>query len=267
MNTISFMSANFVAREIHYHMNEGWMQGQNATIAYFQPLETYAERFGAMLAEVHALGFQAIDLWLAHIGPDWATPDHIAIAKELLQAHGLTPISLAGGFGNSPAEVEQTCRLAQALGATVLGGGTGLLETDRPALVDLLRGYGLRFGLENHPEKSPHEVLACLGSGAEDVIGVAADTGWFGTQGYDAAQALTELKGRLFHVHLKDVLAAGGHETCRFGRGVVPVERCVQVLKAQGYQGALSIEHEPEHFDPREDVQASAAMVRTWWSS
>ena len=58
MSTISFMCANFVAREIGYHMSEGWGQGDKATQAWFSPLNTFEERFGAMLAEVSALGFK-----------------------------------------------------------------------------------------------------------------------------------------------------------------------------------------------------------------
>ena len=30
-NHISFISANFVARQLNYHMTEGWMQGDKAT--------------------------------------------------------------------------------------------------------------------------------------------------------------------------------------------------------------------------------------------
>ena len=57
MNTISFNTANFVAREIGYAMTEGWMQGDAATQAWYRPLDTFGSRFGAMLDEVVALGF------------------------------------------------------------------------------------------------------------------------------------------------------------------------------------------------------------------
>lgn len=41
MNTISFMTANYVARQIDYHMTKGWMDGDDATNAYFAPIATY----------------------------------------------------------------------------------------------------------------------------------------------------------------------------------------------------------------------------------
>lgn len=267
MNIISFMTANFVARELDYKMTGGWGQGDKATNDYFQPVETYAGRFEALLREIEALDFQAIDLWLAHLNPAWATAEHSAIARDLLQQYHLPVVSLAGWFGSTPEEFEVTCRLAVALDTHILGGSTSVLEKDRPFVVDRLQHYGLKLGLENHPEKTPEVMLAKIGGGSssqKNVIGATVDTGWYGTQGYDAAEAIRRLDEHIFHVHLKDVLAAGAHETCRFGRGVVPVRQCVRALQAIGYEGAISVEHEPEHFDPTEDCKISRDMLRSW---
>ncbi|HXF62225.1 MAG TPA: sugar phosphate isomerase/epimerase [Caldilineaceae bacterium] len=264
-NTISCMSANFVARQLGYRMTGGWGQGDRATNDYFRPLETYEQRLDALLQEIVAMGFQAMDLWNAHLHQTWATDDHIAIAKALLQKHGLAVVSYAGGFGASVEEFTRTCRVATALGIPVLGGSTPLLQQERSALVDTLRRHGLKFGFENHPaEKTAQDVLRQIGEGDEDVIGATVDTGWFGTHGTDAVQALEELAPRLFHIHLKDVLAAGGHDTCRYGRGVVPVRACVEMLKRVGYTGAISVEHEPDHFDPTEDLVANRTMLMEW---
>jgi sugar phosphate isomerase/epimerase len=263
-NTISFVTANFVARELGYHMTGGWAQGTQATGDAFRPLETYAQRLDRLLQEIVDMGFQALDLWTEHLNPTWATDTHIAIAGDLLQKHKLTVTSLAGSFGATGEELERTCRLAVALDTPLLGGSTPLLHRARATLVALLRRYGLKFGLENHPEKSPQALLDKLGSGDEDVVGATVDTGWFGTQGYNAADALQELAPRLFHVHLKDVLAAGGHDTCRYGQGVVPLRACVVVLKNMEYRGAIAVEHEPEHFDPTDDVRACRDTLETW---
>jgi len=264
MTQISFMTANYVARQLDYHMTEGWMQGDGATQAYFQPIETFASRFEAMLDEIKGLGFDSIDLWLAHLHPNWATDAHIAAAQSALSAHELTVASLAGGFGAHPTELEASCRLAVALAAPVLGGGTALLQNDRPFLAATVRRHGLKFGYENHPERSVEEYFDRIGAGEEDVIGACCDTGWFGTHGVDAVAAVTALAPRLFHLHLKDVLAPGGHETCRYGLGCVPVEEVVKSLLRGGYAGGISIEHEPEHYSPNSDCKAGLAMVKQW---
>jgi sugar phosphate isomerase/epimerase len=264
MNTISFMSANYVARQLGYNMTGGWGQGDRASNEYFRPIETFPERFEEMLLEITDLGFTAIDLWLAHLNPAWATAEHVASARDLLAKFGLPVVSLAGGFGATPEEFAATCRLAVELGAPLLGGRTPLLEKDRQAVISLLKQHGLKLGVENHPEKTPADLLAQIGDDGGGTIGACVDTGWFATQGYDAAAAIEELRDVLFHVHLKDVLAAGAHDTCGYGKGVVPIERCARTLQRIGYAGAISVEHEPEHYSPNDDCVAALALLDGW---
>ena len=85
MNTISFMSANYVARQVNYHMTEGWSEGQSATNSHFQSIETFQPRFEEIIRDIHGLGFSAMDLWSAHLNPEWATSEHIKIAREILR--------------------------------------------------------------------------------------------------------------------------------------------------------------------------------------
>lgn len=265
MNTISFMTANYVARQVGYNMTGGWGQGDTATNDYFKPIETYSDRLDEYLRDIREMGFDTLDLWMPLLNYSWATDEHIETAAGLLKQHGLKVISLAGWFGATPDEFEKCCQIAAALDCTILGGGTSLPVKDRAFMIDILHKYGVKWAFENHPEKTPQEILDKIG-GDEDVVGVAADTGWFGTQAYDAPKALEELAPRLFHVHLKDVLAAGAHDTCRYGEGVVNIEGCVQTLKRLGYSGGICVEHEPELFDPTEDVKASLAMLKGWLS-
>ncbi len=264
MNTISFITANYVARQLDYNMTRGWGEGDTAANDYFRPLETFPQRFEGLLQEIKPLGFSAIELWLAHLNPRWATVQHVSAAKELLRTYGLQVVSLAGGFGNSREELEAVCQLAAALDVPILAGGCPYLDKDRPASIALLKKYHLKLAHENHPEKDPQEVLDRIGDGGDGTIGAAVDTGWFATQNYDAAQAIRILGRHIFHVHLKDVRRAGAHDTCRFGEGVVPLRQCVQALRQIGYQGAISVEHEPESSNPDQDVVASRQMLEGW---
>jgi sugar phosphate isomerase/epimerase len=116
--------------------------------------------------------------------------------------------------------------------------------------------------------------LEKIGEDNDGRIGIALDTGWFATQQYDAAEAIKRLSRRIVHVHLKDIrrpekgdgptLKAAGHETCALGDGVVPIEQCVNALRTLGYQGGLSIEHEPEDHNPLPEVQASLERLKGW---
>ena len=122
---------------------------------------------------------------------------------------------------------------------------------------------GVRLGIENHPEKTPAEVLRQIGDG-DGVIGATVDTGWWATQGYDPVRAIEELGEHVFHVHLKDVLKVGEHDTCRWGLGFVDAEGCVRALQRGGYAGAISVEHERESFGPPEDIRAMRLMLEGW---
>ena len=117
MEPIVFMTANEVARESGWAI-DAWAEGDRATIDAFTPLETYAERFDALLGRARGLGFDAIDLWGAHLGPDWATDEHVAIARESLSRHGLRVATYAAWI--APDTVHRACELARAVGTSVI---------------------------------------------------------------------------------------------------------------------------------------------------
>lgn len=264
MIEFSFMSANWVARQVGYRMTEGWQQGETATNAYFEPLDTFRDRFGGLLDEAKRLGFGKLDLWTAHLSWKWASDVHINIARELLSEHDISLSSYAGGFGDNEQEFERACRVARSLGIGLLGGSSGYLEKDRKGFGNLLRRFELVFAYENHPELNPDEILQKIDGTDEELVGACIDTGWLGTHSYDAAKALREVRDRLFYVHLKDVKGPGEHQTCAFGEGCVPVQKCVETLREIKYFGGISIEHEPEDHDPSEEVLKSRRLLEQW---
>jgi L-ribulose-5-phosphate 3-epimerase len=258
MPTIAFTTANYVARETGWAMH-GWAHGDEATQAHFRPLETYAERLDEILADVRALGFEALDLWGAHLGTDWGTEEHAAIARATLERHGLRLAGYATWV--TPDNIERACQLARAIDTDVIAAG---FSGEPEALVPALREHGVRLAVENHPEKTPSEVLAKVERGA-GTFGTTVDTGWWGTQGYDPARAISELGANIVHVHLKDVQAVGEpHDTCVWGDGVVDVAACVRALQEIGYDGYLTIEHEPEDHDPSEEIVELRSRLETW---
>jgi L-ribulose-5-phosphate 3-epimerase len=255
---IAFCTANYVAWETGWEMN-GWGHGDRMTNEAFAPIATYAERLDQMLARVRALGFDTVDLWGAHLNPEWATDAHVEIARDTLARHGLAVSTYA--VWTRPEVVDRTCELARAIGASLIGAGFSGEPED---LAPSLERHGVRLAIENHPERTPAEVLAKIERGGES-FGATVDTGWWATQGCDAPQAIEMLGGRVWHVHLKDVLASGEpHETCRWGEGIVPIRECVRTLERIGYRGVVAVEHEPETFDPSEDIRAMRVELESW---
>lgn len=274
----SFITANFVARPLGYRMDRGWGQGDQASNDWFAPLATFAERFDAMLGEIKALGFLSIDLWCAHLHWKWATLEHVAIARRLLAKHELAVRSYAAWVYGSLADLQGACRLCAELGIPVIAGQSDVLIRDRAAAVALLREHGVAYAWENHPEKNAAELLAQIGPGDEDVVGLALDTGWCGSADWDLLAAWSELAPRVMVVHLKDVKARRaektglefvdrGHETCRLGEGKLPMKEFVSILKLSGFRGPISIEHEPEMYDPSNEIRESREVLERWWQA
>ncbi len=257
---IAFMLANYAARPLGYR-RDSWTQAEQATSAYFQPIRTFAGRFEAYLADVRELGFVALEMWQPVLDFRWLTDDHLAAAVDLLDEYGLEVVSFAGFLGSTPDEFEQNCAIAAELNAPLL---VGVTSADRDFVAEALRKFGLKWAYENEPEPTPQAILDHLGSADVDVTGICVDVGALAAQGMDAAAALRVLAPRTVHVHLKDMLAGGANVTCRFGSGIVPLERCVRVLQEVGYSGVISIEHETAQYDPSEDVRASLEMLKGW---
>jgi L-ribulose-5-phosphate 3-epimerase len=257
---VSFMTANYVARELGYGAADEWGPFDAATNAAFQPIGTFPERFDALLAEIAGAGFDAIDLWFGHLNWRWSTDDHVAAARESLDRRNLRVASLAGSIGSTTAEVEAACRLANALGVDLIAGPAGIVRTDRAEVTAVLGAYGVHFGLENHPERTPSEVLEAIGDA--DALGAAVDTGWWATQGYDPVAAIHELSDRLLHVHLKDVEEPGTHVTCMHGEGCAKIFDCVDALLSLGYSGPVSIEHHSFDRDPTAECARALVLIR-----
>ena len=259
--SLSFMSANYVGKELGYGAADEWGPFDDATNAAFEPLDGFPARFDELLATIAGLGFDTIDLWFGQLNWRWATAAHVAHARESLTRHGLHVVSLAGSIGATTDELTAACRLANDLDVDLIAGVGEVVRRDRDGAAAVLRAHGVRFGLENHPERTPQDVLDAIGDAA-DVLGAAVDTGWWATQSYDPVAAIGELSNRLFHVHLKDVEEPGTHISCMHGEGCANVAGCVEKLLELGYSGPVSIEHEPYDRDPTEECVRMLARIR-----
>ena len=260
MNAISLNGSSFVGKQAQW--SKDW-DGSVALInAYYQPLETFGQRFQEMLDDTKAIGADRLDLWTGgQLNWRWATPEHIHIADELLKQNGITIVGLGDEFGATQDEFVAACRMARGVGTTVLSGTVPLLTTDRASVIAILKEYGCKLALENHPEKTPSEMRHKI-AGGEGVLGTTVDTGWYATWGYDVPKAIRELKDVLWHVHVKDVLAGEEHVNVGYGKGIVPVEACLQALKDIGYSGVISVENHPVDHNPTEELIEGMALVK-----
>lgn len=260
MPVISLVTASFVTRELGFGSIRDWSEGDRATQNHFAAVETFSERFAGLLDDIVAMGYQTIDLWGAHLHHEWATETHFEIARRALKDREISVNSLAAWCHDRRA-LEGFCRVANEVNARIIAGGSPLLTEDRAHALAVLADHGVRFAIENHPESGPDEVLQVIGE--SPWVGSCPDTGWWAIQGYDPAKAIRELAGTIVTVHLKDVDAETG-KGVRPGTGSAQIGRCLDALADIEYTGAVGVEHEPDGWDPTDDLVHANQLLRDW---
>lgn len=93
----------------------------------------------------------------------------------------------------------------------------------------------------------------------------ALDSGnlvYSGTGG-DILELMSFVKGRIAHVHLKDQPRSNTRDFVTLGLGVVPNERIVRTVRADGYDGWYTLEN-PVGEDPVDDIVRQIAVLRHW---
>src|SRR5205823_4365929 len=92
---------------------------------------------GVAEAQAARRGVATIDVWGAHLIPDWATDAHVDAAVDALDRRGLRVATYATWI--DPTNVERACELTLALGASVIGGG---FSGEPEEIAPLLAKYG-----------------------------------------------------------------------------------------------------------------------------
>jgi sugar phosphate isomerase/epimerase len=245
---IAFNTANLVARFTGYRFElKRWGEQHQLTVK-----QTDAAAWKSICQEIAAAGYRAVEVWEAHAAPEALDRARAATWKQIMADHGLRPVAYAGGLRR------ETLEICQWLGIPHIDGGLrgqGPEEATR-----LCREHGIQFNLENHPEKNAGEARAKIGGGNE-WLGVCVDTGWFGTQGAVVPAEIRTLGPLVRHTHIKDVRAAGAHETCLLGTGVVQVTECCRALREIGYAGWYSWEDEPEDRNPFDSARDNRRFI------
>lgn len=246
-NKIAFNTANLVGRASGNRLElEKWGEYADRVVK-----ATDTAEWRNICRDIVKAGYRAIELWIAHADPRVMTADEARLRRRIADEHGLKIIGLAAAC------TKENAKVAEWMGIRTFNGG--LWGTSLDEVRALVAERNLQFNYENHPEKSVQEILDRI-DGGDDNIGVCVDTGWLGTQGLNAAATIEKLAKRVRHVHVKDVKAVGGHETCLLGTGVVNVTEVMAALRRIGYDGWYSWEDEPEDRNP----MLSAAENRQW---
>ncbi len=224
----------------------------------------HRESVTEVLGRVAALGLGHVELWYGH--PDgrvhYGQAGESAARQVRNEARALgldIPTFCIGGWDRVDLErFRRAIAFAQALGAETISGCATPEVAE--AAAPLFAAAGLRLGIENHKGnvfEKPADLLPVLAR-TDPAIGCNVDSGHFLASGVDVLDAVRQLAGRIYHVHLKDVR---GQAAAPVGAGDLPLAALLGQLRATGFGGLLSIEHEIPG-DPTDELRLSVANVR-----
>ena len=136
----------------------------------------------------------------------------------------------------------------------------------------MVKEHDIKVGFHDHPRIQakpsyrmwdPYFILE-LTKGRDERIGACADTGHWQTSGINPVWAVRTLKGRIVSSHLKDKVDYGQSHDVPYGQGVGEIGRVLEELKAQGFNGNISIEYEYNWENSLPEVTKCVDFVRDW---
>lgn len=136
----------------------------------------------------------------------------------------------------------------------------------------MVKEYDIKVGFHNHPRRpdkptyrmwDPYFILE-LTKDRDARIGACADTGHWQTTGINPLWAVKTLKGRVISSHMKDKVEFGKSHDVPYGTGVGQVGDILAELKAQGFDGNISVEYEYNWDNSLPEVKKCVEFVRDW---
>jgi sugar phosphate isomerase/epimerase len=205
----------------------------------------------------------------AKLDHNMSDADIDALKAKLTQA-GIIAVNYGVVGGRDEAEWRKIFQFAKKLNLYgVTTESVGQLDT----IEALVKEFDIHVGVHEHGRRDddasykvwdPKYVLSVV-KDRDPRIGACADTGHWMTSGLDPLESLKLLKGRVMSCHLKDkdVMGPDGH-CVPFGTGVGKTKELLDELKAQAFQGNISIEYEYNWTHSVPDVKQCVDFVRAY---
>ena len=201
-----------------------------------------------------------------------ASEETIALVKAKLKATGIMAVNY--GVVGIPKNLESARKVFEFAKKLGLRGITtedvGSIDT----IEQLVKEYDIMVGFHDHPKQEnnpgyrmwdPNYILSVV-QDRDPRIGSCADVGHWVRSGLKPVECLRILKGRIISSHLKDLNEFGkesAHDVA-FGLGVSGITEILDELKAQNFQGNISIEFEYHWTTSVPEIKQSIDFVRDY---
>ncbi|MBQ4091600.1 MAG: sugar phosphate isomerase/epimerase [Clostridia bacterium] len=239
---------------------------------------------------------QAVGPWCPHVNVEKDDPENLVRLKEKFGFKAITGLwSLDGNIISNPNAVKSGIRSiewAAAAGIPVLHTGDGhkpedMSDEDAYKVLEEKLGLILEAAAKNNVTVAiePHGTFSLTAEGLQKmmkmgdpkVLGINYDacnifragyvesgngkSGWKSTgNGASEVEVLKTVIDRVVHCHAKDI---NEQRICvATGEGIVNVKGCVELLKASGYEGVISVETEGDNDTFEEVVELAAKSYK-----
>jgi sugar phosphate isomerase/epimerase len=206
------------------------------------------------------------DVTLNHFMSD----DDLAAVKAKLAQHGVKAVNYGVVGGKDEEEWRKIFEFAKKMGLYAI-------TTEDVKNIDIIekcvKEFDIKVGYHEHAKRPldrsyqlwDPNFVAQLVKDRDPRIGACADTGHWQTSGLKPVECLKILKGRIISSHLKERAVLGERTPdILYGTGVGDVAGCLAELKAQGFDGNISIEYENKWEDNVPDIKACVEFVKNW---
>lgn len=182
--------------------------------------------------------------------------------KQLLQSKGIQMVALGVISPQDSSEWRKSFDLAKEFGLRYI---TAEPKKEHWELVDKMAGeYGIKIAIHDHPNPSPYDspdsVLRAMQGHPN--IGACADIGHWARNGLDPVACLQKLEGRVYGLHLKDVVRFDDTQAADtvVGKGVIDIPAVFAELKRQKFNGMMAIEHESNWYHNLPEVTETVRL-------
>ena len=198
-----------------------------------------------------------------------ASPENIQKVKDQLAKYHIKAVNY--GVVEIPrdeAQARELFQFAKTMGLrAITTESVGSIDT----IEKMVKEFDIMVGFHDHPKQpnnpdyrmwDPNYVLSVV-KDRDPRIGSCADTGHWVRSGLKPVDCLRILKGRIISSHLKDLneMSHDAHDV-PYGTGVSDVPAILQELKAQNFDGNVSIEYEEHWTTSVPEVAQCVGFVR-----
>ncbi|MEI6712411.1 MAG: sugar phosphate isomerase/epimerase family protein [Verrucomicrobiota bacterium] len=201
-----------------------------------------------------------------------ASEEIINALKAECERQGIHAVNYGVVGAKSADEIHKIMAFAKTMGMYAVCTESTELVADWEAAAkefDIKVAFHEHGGSMSNPKYKVWHPLYILGvvESRDPRVGACADLGHWCTSELKPLECLRILKGHIVSVHLKDKSEFGKKGVpVPAGKGVVDVAACIAELKAQGFNGHFSVEHENDWKDSVPQVRETIDFTKAAWA-